>query len=226
MYDPDKHHRRSIRLDGYDYANPGAYFITIYVHERRCLFGDVAGDEMHLNEAGSMIQAEWNRLSERFPFVILDQLVVMPNHIHGLLGIDGNDHRRGEPCVRPLSDRGKGEHKVRPDGTSTDSLGRIVQAFKSITTNAYISGVKQRAWARFEQHLWQSNYFEHIVRDNRSLYEIREYIFTNPQRWAMDRENPSGNGKDDVAGFLRGLDSRRSDEGEHEVRPYGDHGAL
>ena len=227
MYDPTKPHRRSIRLEGYDYANANAYFITICVNERRCLFGDVIADEMRLNDIGQMIETEWKGLVDRFPPVILDQFAVMPNHVHGIVGLDGTGGR-GEADLRPLrrANSEKGEDQLRPCGTTPDSLGRVVQAFKSITTNAYIGGVKSRDWPRFNKHFWQPNYYEHIIRHNRSLDAIREYIFTNPQRWAADRENPLGDGTDDVEAFIRSIDLPSTRTGEHEVRPYGGGGAI
>ena len=86
-YDPNRHHRRSIRLKGYDYSQAGAYFITICTQDRACLFGKVVNGEMRLNDAGHMVLAEWNMLPERFPHVVLDAFVVMPNHVHGIVVI-------------------------------------------------------------------------------------------------------------------------------------------
>ena len=86
-YDPNRHHRRSIRLKGYDYSQAGAYFITICTQDRACLFGKVVNGEMQLNDAGRMVLAEWNMLPERFPHVVLDAFVVMPNHVHGIVVI-------------------------------------------------------------------------------------------------------------------------------------------
>jgi len=86
-YDPTRHHRRSIRLKGYDYSQAGAYFVTICTQDRACLFGKVVNGEMRLNDAGRMVLAEWNMLPERFPHVVLDAFVVMPNHVHGIVVI-------------------------------------------------------------------------------------------------------------------------------------------
>jgi putative transposase len=84
-YDPQKHHRRSIRLKGYDYTSPGAYFIAICTHQRHCLFGEIINGEMQLNAMGQCVDAHWNRLATHFPHLQLDGFVVMPNHIHGIL---------------------------------------------------------------------------------------------------------------------------------------------
>jgi putative transposase len=86
-YDPTRHHRQSIRLKGYDYSQAGAYFVTICTQDRACLFGKVVNGEMRLNDAGRMVLAEWNMLPERFPHVVLDAFVVMPNHVHGIVVI-------------------------------------------------------------------------------------------------------------------------------------------
>src|SRR5687767_10717520 len=123
-YDPQKHHRRSLRLQNFDYSDEGPYFVTVCVHERRCFFGDVQASKMQLNEIGRMIEAEWHRLPERFPWLTLDEFIVMPNHLHGLVGLEG----RGEACLRPSLDANSGEDKLRPYGTAPESLGRIVQA--------------------------------------------------------------------------------------------------
>ncbi|MFN4294850.1 MAG: transposase, partial [Thermoflexales bacterium] len=89
-YDPQKHHRRSIRLKGYDYSQAGAYFITIVAQDRACLFGEVVDGEMRLNDAGRMVWDEWNALPDRFPGLELDAFVVMPNHVHGIIVLTGS----------------------------------------------------------------------------------------------------------------------------------------
>ena len=231
-YNPVIHHRRSIRLRGYDYSRAGAYFITICTQNRQCLFGKIASGKMRLNAAGNAIQTIWDELAIRFNNLELDAFVVMPNHIHGIATIT----RRGEPCVRPdrdhpndvrpdhdhpndvrpdhdhpddvrpdrdrpnddrpdnvrpdaggMGEHDMGEHKVRPYGTWPGSIGRIVQAFKSITTHEYTNGVKQSDWKPFPGKLWQRNYWEHIVRDESDLNRIREYIQNNPAQWKSDK---------------------------------------
>ena len=233
-YDPTKHHRRSIRLPHYDYSRSGAYFITICVQERLCLFGEVQNEQICLSPAGRMIQDAWDALPERFPFVTTDAFIVMPNHVHGIVWLNNDGLAR---CTE-VSPR-------RPMGTEEASLGRIVQGFKSLTTNQYINGVKQQGWPRFNGRVWQSNYFEHVIRDDDSLAAIQEYIDTNPLRWPQDQQNPQGDGTDDVEAWVRTLkagedmdedagaaDESEADEigpnpddwgtGEHKVRPYGE----
>ena len=162
-YDPHKHHRRSIRLKDYDYSQQGAYFVTICVHERRCLFGTIDHGEMQLNASGTMVANAWLDLNNRFPTVKTDVCVVMPNHIHGIIWI-------GQP--------------------QRSSLGHVIGAFKSITTDQYIDGVRKRGWTPFSGRVWQRNYYEHIIRNDRVLHAIRNYMEANPSRWADDPENP------------------------------------
>ena len=196
-YDPDKHHRRSIRLKGYDYSQAGVYFVTVCTQNHECLFGTIVDDRIRLNDAGRMVQMMWDEIPHRFSNALLDASIVMPNHFHGILIL--TDNGRGESCIRPActcpdgdaaDPQNEGDHKDRPYGTLPGTLGRIVQAFKSITTHQYIHGVKQNGWPLFPGKLWQRNYYEHIIRDESSLHHIRQYIMDNPVKWEFDRENP------------------------------------
>ncbi|OGR07662.1 MAG: hypothetical protein A2511_16940 [Deltaproteobacteria bacterium RIFOXYD12_FULL_50_9] len=218
-FDPDLHHRRSIRIKGYDYAEVGAYFVTICSQGREGVFGEIVDSEMQMNEAGRMVEAVWQGLSDRYPQLCIDEFVVMPNHFHGIVVIcyqrgktgpelgmptqnigPNFNGRRGEPCVRPIchgvdqegEQDNKGEHEVRPyrSGTGENTVGRIVQAFKSLTTNAYIRGVKALGWQPFPGRLWQRNYYERIIRNESELHKARQYIVENPMKWDCDRENP------------------------------------
>ena len=187
-YNPDIHQRRSIRLQGYDYSKAGAYFITICAKERQCLFGDITDGTMRKNDAGQMVQMVWNNLPNRFGNMDLDEFTVMPNHFHGIVTLS----RRGEACLRPSQSSVKpGDHKDRPYGTRPDSIGRVVQAFKSITTHQYINGVRCSGWHPFPGKLWQRNYWDHINRDEAELTNIREYIVNNPFLWESDQLNPA-----------------------------------
>lgn len=188
-YNPDVHHRCSIRLRKYDYSSSGAYFVTVCVQGRECLFGGIVQNDMVLNEAGRMVEEVWRSLPERFPHVMVDEFVVMPNHLHGIILLN---ECRGEPCVRPnFRDEGEQvEHRVRPYGTADFSLGRICQALKSLTTVGYVRGVKDHDWSPFPGRLWQRNYHERIIRDETELIGVREYIRNNPLKWLDDEENP------------------------------------
>jgi putative transposase len=196
-YNPDKHHRRSIRLRGYDYTQAGAYFVTICAQNRECLFGEIVNSRMMLSDAGRMVQTEWEQLRERFPAVELDAHVVMPNHFHAIVIItDSNDTvsvgAGTSPAPVGATTRVAPTTSVAPTdaGTQRPTLGDIVGAFKSLTTNAYIRGVRELGWPPFDKRLWQRNYYEHIVRNERGLNAIRRYIHDNPARWSADAENP------------------------------------
>ena len=193
-YDPEIHHRRTIRLCDYDYAAEGFYFVTICVHEHRALFGTITDGTMLLNDAGRMVEEEYRRLPNRYHHVICHEYVVMPNHFHAIIQITNDD---SSPVGAPLvgahenisrvepNENHQGTHKGCPYGVV--ALGEIVGAFKSITTNAYIRGVKQNEWPPFHTRLWQRNYYEHIIRDQRSHDEIAAYILENPLHWPDDK---------------------------------------
>lgn len=214
-YNPAIHHRRSIRLKGYDYTQSGAYFVILVTQGRDCLFGDVANDEMQLNDAGRMVQSAWEALPQRFPGIELDEYRIMPNHTHGIIVVVGatlvvahdaqTDVDRAGTSPAPTT-IGDGVDNVGATlvvaqdvrmgadwaGTSpAPTLGDIVGAFKSITTHEYIRGVYESGWPPFDKRVWQRNYFEHIIRNERELDHIREYILNNPLKWVLDREHPN-----------------------------------
>ena len=177
-YDPEIHRRRSIRLDGYDYSQAGVYFISFVAQGRLCLFGKVEDGVMRLNDAGEMIRRVWDGVPDRFSTIAIDEFVVMPNHVHGVLFI-----RQPAPAT---------EATIGPAEGVDPSLGDVVRAFKSVTTLEYGKGVRRLGWQRFEKRLWQRNYYERVVRNESELGAIREYIVKNPVNWALDRENPGG----------------------------------
>jgi REP-associated tyrosine transposase len=174
--------RRSVRLMGFDYAEPGAYFVTIVTQERSCLFGEIIEGQMQVNRAGEAITRWWLELTRKFTTVETDEFIVMPNHCHGIIVIVdptvGADLRVGPPNDRT------GAHAGAP-------LPTIVQWFKTMTTNEYIRGVKTLGWPSFRGQLWQRSYYEHVIRNADSLNRIRQYIIDNPVRWEFDRENPA-----------------------------------
>lgn len=196
-YDPAIHHRTSVRLRDYDYSQPGNYFITICTACRACLFGEMIGSEMRLNEIGQMIRDEWLRSGGIRPELRLDEWVIMPNHLHGIVGITGM--LTADPSTGISS----------PVGTH----GRASPQRKPRSLSSFAAGFKSAATARVNQWrctpglpIWQERFHDHIIRNDYSLDRIREYIFTNPQRWAQDRENPGGDGTDDMDLFLEQLD--------------------
>ena len=174
-YDPKRHHRQSIRLPDYDYSQPGWYYVTIVCQEHACLL-----DPQPVRD---MIMKWWRALPEKFGNVCIDQFVIMPNHVHGIIEITAEPTVGANRCVRP-------QENTHPD-TPLPTLGRIVQWFKTMTTNAYIRGVKNDGWEPFPRRVWQRNYYERIIRNERELNAIRQYILDNPDQWEVDQENPS-----------------------------------
>jgi len=183
-YNPKIHHRRSIRLKGYDYSRAGAYFVTICAQDKRCLLGDIVDGEMVLNKGGQMVQTVWDELPKYYPGIETDTFQIIPNHIHGIIVIVG-----ASPCACPGTRSGT---NGQPQGVApTLSLPDVVHRFKTMTTKRYADGVKKNGWQPFPRKLWQRNYYEHIIRNENELNQIREYIIQNPVKWEFDRENPN-----------------------------------
>ncbi|MDK2873104.1 MAG: REP-associated tyrosine transposase [Desulfomicrobiaceae bacterium] len=194
-YDPDLYHRRSIRLKGYDYTQPGAYFITICTANRECLFGEVVDGKMRLNEIGKIVWDEWLKTAELRPRVVLDAFVVMPNHLHGIIVlVDGRGTLQRAPTSIQRTPTSTQHAPTSPQHTLTverfgkptsDSIPTIVRLFKSATTTRIniLRGTPGMP-------VWQRNYYEHIIRNEESLRRIRQYIADNPERWVQDRDNP------------------------------------
>ena len=176
-YDLSKHHRRSIRLKKYDYGQPGAYFVTICTHRHLCLFGDVIDGTMCLNGYGYLVEEEWVQTEAIRPNVIMDVFQVMPNHVHGIIGI-----------VDPERGRGMARHAptARQFGKPIqNSLPTMVGSFKSAVTKRI-----NRRRGTPGALLWQRGYYEHIIRNERALDYIRQYIVENPLRWHFDKNFP------------------------------------
>lgn len=195
--------RRSIRLKNHDYSRPGYYYVTICAEKRECLFGDVTGGKIVLNEFGKIVDEKINEL-RKYKNVDIDIYCIMPNHVHLILIIVGAD-----PCVRPVdpvnpissgfndgsiwgfnNGRGVGLDKGRTQGsapTEKPTVGEYVKRLKTLTTRIYIENVKNNHWPSFDKRLWQRNYYEHIIRTKIGLNKIREYIKINPKIWNRDR---------------------------------------
>jgi len=157
-YNPDQHHRRSIRLKGYDYAQSGAYFITLCTWQRQSVFGEIANNQIQLNTYGEIIQFHWDSLPKHYHYLKLDEFIIMPNHVHGILVLTDN-----------------------PACKKRHGLPEIIRGFKTfsarrINKNRCLSGVP----------VWQRGYYEHIIRQEKSLMAIREYIIKNPLSWEED----------------------------------------
>jgi REP element-mobilizing transposase RayT len=191
-YNSERYHRRSIRLKGYDYSQPGAYFVTICTQDRECLFGEVVDGAIRLNKAGEIVWQTWHDLPDHIVNIVLDTFVVMPNHVHGIIII--TDGQTPATDSDSASVDGVGADGVGADGVGAGSepaptrrygLPEIIRQFKTFSARR-INEIRNMQGVA----VWQRNYYEHIIRDEQSLNRIREYILSNPSRWTMDRENP------------------------------------
>lgn len=186
---PELPQRKSLRLRGYDYSLAGAYFVTICTHGKQCILSSMRARSIELSSAGEIVRAIWISLPERFPRVVLDEFVIMPNHVHAVLGFVGEGlappavsvgkDTAGTPTAAPLSP------VVAP---KNHSLADVVGAFKSIST-IQVNRLLQRKGVP----LWQRSYYEHIIRKGEDLRKIQQYILENPLNWALDTENPHRN---------------------------------
>ena len=194
-YNPDMYHRRSIRLQNYDYSQNGYYFVNICTQNRQNYFQNVC--------VSGMITKWWHILPDKFSNIEIDEFVVMSDHIHGIIAIVNSVG--ADPCVRPnemtdpcVCPNGKYDKRVVGKHIGLETSGKhigletsgkhiglpllqeIVQWFKTMTTNEYIRNVKNLKWKPFDGKLWQRNYYEHIIRNEKALYRIRQYIKNNP----------------------------------------------
>jgi REP element-mobilizing transposase RayT len=202
--------RRSIRLPDFDYTRPGAYFVTMCAYERACFFGEVVDGVMRVNELGEIVQQTWDALPDHYSHVELDQFITMPNHVHGVIVLkDGNDVGATHAPPAMLTGDGHGgvgagfkparntnsdivigePHKragCKPAPTPAGNrhgFPEIVRAFKTFSAR------RINAFHQTPDHpVWQRNYYEHVIRDDRDLAAIRDYIAGNPARW-LDDEN-------------------------------------
>jgi REP element-mobilizing transposase RayT len=156
--------RRALRLKGYDYAQAGAYFVTICVRDRTCLFGNVVGGEMRVNDFGRLLDAAWRALPHHYPHVDLDRFVVMPNHFHGIV------------VLRPVEDC-RGEIRAG----ERHGLPEIVRAFETFSARRI-----NEFRGTHGVPVWQRNYYEHVIRDEADYRRIAEYVAENPRRWSED----------------------------------------
>ena len=149
--------RKTIRLQDYDYSSNGAYFVTICTQDRQRFFWE--HDQAVLNSSGTMVYEWLKKLSPKFSGVYLDSYAVMPNHVHVILFLEHTEA----------------------------SLDEIISWFKTMTTNAYIRGVKAGIYPPFDKQLWQRSYYEHVIRNETDLQETRKYISENPLKWQLDQ---------------------------------------
>ena len=176
-YKERQNNRRSIRLPNYDYAQTGAYFVTIGTYNRDSLLGEILGCDMALTSAGQVVLKCWNDLANHYSHVETDEFVVMPNHVHGIIVL--TDQQRMNPIAENV---GAG---FKPAPTRRHPLSEIVRAFKTFSSRR-INELRQTPGVP----VWQRNYYERVIRNDRELHDIRQYIVDNPAEWAADIENP------------------------------------
>ena len=172
IFDPEKHHRRSVCLKEYNYSEPGTYFITICSWLRGFIFGEIINGKMELNEYGMIAEQEWLNNVHVSPHIDSDKFIVMPNHIHGIMIIN----RRGVLQYAPANDALQ---------SPTQTIGSIVRGYISTTTRQ-VNIIRNTPG----MPVWQRNYFEHLIRNEFELNNIREYMRNNTLRWAFDKDNP------------------------------------
>ncbi len=168
--------RRSIRIKGYDYGRDGAYFVTVCTKEKRHLFGRIVGSKMYCSSLGRVVENCWLQIPIHFPFVELGEWIVMPNHVHGVLIFDKKSRRDAKSCVHPF---GEGEIS-NLFGPQSQNLASIVRGFKV--------GVTKYARKYTDVYeVWQSRFYDRVIRDECELFFISEYIESNPKNWGKDR---------------------------------------
>lgn len=182
-------YRKSIRLKGWDYRNPGLYFITICCKDRQHHFGEIRDSIMGLSVPGCIAWHYWRQIPDHQSHIILDEFVVMPNHLHGIVGIESSNQKEksvGTLHATSVQNDGSANNEMSKISPESGSLSTIIRSYKSAITR----------WCNANGHeyfAWQSRFYDHIIRNEKSLNRIREYIFNNPLRWQQDRENTDGN---------------------------------
>ncbi len=174
--------RKSIRLKEYDYSQPGEYFVTICTLGKEFMFWEVVNEKMQLSTIGEIAQRCWMDIPGHFPNVSLDEYIIMPNHIHGIIVL--NESVVGVEYIQPLQ---KTFQHVIPE-----SLGSIIRSYKAAVTR----GCRK---CRRHDFYWQRNYFDRIIRNEKELQNVREYILNNPLNWWLDEENPYVNKVSSIA---------------------------
>ena len=172
-YDPNLHHRRSIRLPDYDYSETGGYFITICARNQDLLFGEIVDGEITLNEYGTIVEQCWNDLPNHYSNIELDTFIIMPDHVHGIIIIN-----ESKETVGTAGSSGTGRVRDHaPTTTKIHGLSEIVRAFKSYSAKR-INQLRNATGQPF----WQRNYYEHVIRNEADMERIRQYIHDNPYK--------------------------------------------
>lgn len=177
-YDPNRHHRRSLRLPGHDYATPGAYFLTLCTHQRACIFGRVEKGEMQLSQFGEIVQGHWSKLPKHHAHLRLDAFIVMPNHLHGILILENGWGGAIAPETNQITNpQSSNSSKLR----KCHAISEIVRGFKTFSAKR-INEIRQTPGIP----VWQRNFYDRIIRDDAGLQKVRAYITQNPKVWEQD----------------------------------------
>ncbi len=178
------HNRHSIRLPGYDYSQEGCYFITIVTHDREPIFGSIVDDEMELSDLGRIVELTWRDLENHNPDIALDEFVIMPNHIHGIIQINEQTSCRGGSVTRPMIENWAGFEPAPTEGMRKRTpLSEIVRQFKTFSAKR-INETRSTQGAP----VWQRNYYEHIIGSDQEYEKVAAYIAENPLNWLTDEE--------------------------------------
>ena len=206
----DKYRIESTRLKDWNYSRDGYYFVTICTQDKKCFFGDVIDEKVRLSAIGETVADEWLKTPQIRKNVSLDAWIIMPNHLHGIVIINNNEphgnahgvatcrdalHASKNGNVHGVAIRGdaqgdacnaslqRGVANDNKFGTQMNNLSSVIRGFKSATT--------KRIHRTRSDFSWQSRFYDHIIRNEKSLNKIREYIINNPLKWELDKENPA-----------------------------------
>jgi len=200
-YNPNLHKRKSTRLKGYDYSKEGNYFLTICCQDKECLFGDVVNGKMILNNIGEVVNECWLKIPNHFPKVKLKEYVIMPNHIHGIIELINDEksvsNNTAVENLRVINLKAENEQLLNFIPIKNSIIQNNFQKCTPRSIGSIIKGFKigVTKWIRdknnFEpiliESVWQRNYHEHIIRDNREYEKIVKYIINNPSKWEIDK---------------------------------------
>ena len=179
--------RKPTRLTGYDYSSYGGYFVTICSHEKRCLFGKVLNDAVVLSALGRLVNEHWLAIPRHYPHISLDQYIVMPNHLHGILMIVQETGGSSASPTHGMQASVQGGSSIK---SRMQPITRVIGDFKSGVTREF-----RKSNPTWQGQIWQRGFYDRVIRDERDLHEIREYIVFNPLKWELDRENPNSQRK-------------------------------
>lgn len=203
-FNPEIHHRRSIRLDGYDYSKGGAYFITITTKDRRHIFGRVENQKMILSDQGQIAHLEWKKLPERWLHIELGAFQIMPDHMHGILILHdvraplagahlagAHDDALSDDAIdwAPARDA-PADRDTKIQWAQKPTIGQIVGAYKSLVVTECLKHLAANQPARILGKIWHRNFWENIIRDAGAFERISRYIMDNPKNWESDKFSP------------------------------------